>query len=174
MNYNYSTITYPLNSLNLNETSNKNHLIENFNYKQQLLKEENKFLSILTKTVFEDGQTNNSIEYIRDCLDKNFYITFSWLCGVFQKYPIDNSNRDSLIQYGILRIVSYLIRFNYFNCVDSIIIEMIKAGLYSNINYLQEAALMIIDNLDKDVSYLLDETTFSDSLLKKYSKKIIK
>ena len=155
-----------------NTTTSLNVENENRKYTKYLRENESLFLNILSQTDFEDGCSNPAIEYVENNLIQNSYATSMWLNELLTKYPIDCNNKEksSFVQYGVLRIISFLGDKDYLDYIKGNLLLMIKVSLKSDINYVQEAALMVIESWrDRESLSLLNDVTFSDSLLQQYS-----
>lgn len=128
---------------------------------------------------FEDGNTNEAIDYISKQLDKNSIATSTWIAELFSKYSNDNENIDIL--YGLLRTISYINKYDCFDYIKGSLMLILKVALLSKLEYLQEAALMVVEVWNTSECYsLLNSVDFSNSkyiekyanLLKKKNQKV--
>lgn len=142
---------------------------ENRNHIDKLRNNEFYFVQILLHSSFEDGNSNEAIEYIKEQLSINSVATSNWLAEFFVK----NQQRDCdgmEILYGLLRIIAYLNDIDCFDYIRGTLVVILQAALNTDTIYLQEAALMVIESWrNKDCLHLLKEMKFEDSYIQKYA-----
>lgn len=152
-----------------NSTNSESVEKENRNHIDKLRNNEFYFVQILLYSSFEDGNSNEAIEYIKEQLSINSVATSSWMAEFFVK----NKNRDDdriEILYGLLRIIAYLNDRDCFDYIHGNLLLILQTALQSDIVYLQEAALMVIESWrDNDCLYLLKRLEFEDSYIQKYA-----
>ncbi len=147
------------------EQKNRNHI-------DKLKAQENTFIDILLHTDFEDGESNEATDFIYSSLEENSMPTSIWIADLFRKYSKNMDSFSTTITYGLLRIIAYLDNKDCFNYIKSVLILILESAIHSNIIYIQEAALMVIESWrDKDSYELIENYTFGESkYLETYSK----
>lgn len=172
-NTGYNIVDFLLNETDNNSTSSQNIEIENKKHIDLLRRNESYFIQLLLNADFEDGNSNEAIEYIDKQLNTNSIATSNWIAEIFSKYSIseDVANENSrIILYGLLRIIAYLNNYDCFDYIKGPLMLILKISLDSNIPYLQEAGLMVIESWrSPDCLRLLNEETFSNNYISKYS-----
>lgn len=143
---------------------------ENRNHIDKLRNNEFYFVQILLYSSFEDGNSNEAIEYIKEQLSINSVATSNWIAEFFVKNQRDDDRIEIEILYGLLRIIAYLNDRDCFDYIHGVLQLVLQTALQSDIVYLQEAALMVTEAWrDKDCLHLLKKMKFEDSYIQKYA-----
>ena len=143
---------------------------ENRKHIDKLKFREDYFINTLINTDFEDGESNEAIEFINEALE-NSMPTSLWIAELFNKYSKGNDQLSITITYGLLRIIAYLDNKDCFNYIKSVLLLILESALNSDEIYIQEAALMVIESWrDEESFYLIKDYNFNNSrYLKNYS-----
>lgn len=160
-----------------NLTNSKDVEIENRRHIDKLRSNEFYFLQILQKSDFEDGNSNEAIEYVEKQLKINSIATSNWISELFSKYStVEKDDVNSLnILYGLLRIIAFLNNEDCFDYIKGPMVLILKLALSSEVLYLQEAALMVIESWrNKESLSLLEEFNPSAKYLKSYAETLKK
>lgn len=149
---------------------------ENRKYIDRLKTKESFFIDILLHTDFEDGETNEAIDFVNSALEENSMPTSLWIADLFNKYSKNTDSFSITITYGLLRIIAYLDNKDCFNYIKSVLLLILDSAIHSNIIFIQEAALMVIESWrDKDSYSLIENYNFEQSsYLDAYSKALKK
>lgn len=169
----YNVFDFLLGDADSNSTSSKNVEIENKKHIDTLRRNESYFIQLLFNADFEDGNTNQAIEYIDNQLKLNSIATSNWIAEFFSKYSTpeatDNENSINII-YGLLRIIAYLNNHDCFDYIKGTLTLILRLSLKINIPYLQEAGLMVIESWrSHDCLQILKEESFKDKYISKYA-----
>lgn len=163
-------------SLDAFSTTSESTEKKNRNFIDSLRNNKEVFLSLLYHSDFEDGESNDAIEYIKDKLSENSIATTSWLCELFSAYQIDSDNptSSSFVAYGIMRILAYVNNEDCFGYIKGQLIQLLNSALTTNVSYIQEAAIMVIENWrDKDLITLLQQAVIKDTCLSSYRDSVL-
>lgn len=154
---------------NLNSTSTEAIELENRRHLDNLRKEESLFINMLLQSDFEDGFTNDAIEYINEAL-KNSFATCMWIAELFEKYSKRTDEKAKNVIYGLLKIIAFLGNHNCFDYVKSVLLLILRAAMHSGQDYMQEAALMVIESWHSHEALdLLSENDYAASpYIRKY------
>lgn len=134
------------------------------------------FISILKYVDFEDGYSNNAIEFVSKKFEESPFVASVWLGNVFNQCYVgaefNNIGRNELL-FGILRIVAYLNDKEYFGHIQENLSNLVLLGLKEDDTSIQDAALMVIENWRDEKSFdMLNSVDFSQSILKNYAEKL--
>lgn len=177
-NTSYNTfVELLLNDIDNNSTSSQNIEIENRKHIDYLRRNESYFIQLLLNVDYEDGNTNDAILFFEKQLNKNSIATSNWLAEIFMKYSISEAfnEKSKNILYGLLRIIAYLNNHDCFDYIKGTLTLILKTTLETNIPYLQEAGLMVIESWRSlDCLNLLKDFSFDDAYIIEYSKILIK
>ena len=148
------------------ESTDQNSInVQNKNFLDFLRSKESLFITLLHRSDFEDGMTNDAIIFIQQNVDANKSVTCNWLNEIYGKYL-----KDKLVLCGILRILAFLHITDY----ESTFIPMIQASLKDDSIECQEAALMLIEVIrSKECLDVIESTTFSSDWIKEYADSIV-
>ncbi len=138
----------------------------NSNLMNELEKKSPEFKYILHHTTFEDGYTNEAIDFFYKIYEKDHYISMLWLQGVY----VDNQN-DPLVVEGILRILS----FSDDTIVKKFMIPLVKASFNHPSLDIQETAIMVAETWRNQACLeALETSLFASPYMQMYSQKVIK
>jgi len=134
------------------------------------------FISILKYADFEDGYSNEAIEFVSKKFEESPFVASVWLHNIFNQCymgaEFNDMGRDELL-FGILRIIAYLNDKEYFGYIQENLSNLVLLGLKENDINIQDAALMVIENWRDEKSFnMLNSTDFSGSVLKDYAEKL--
>lgn len=149
----------------LPESTDQNSInVQNKNFLDFLRSKESFFITLLHRSDFEDGMTNDAIIFIQQNVDANKSVTCNWLNEIYGKYL-----KDKLVLCGILRILAFLHIKDY----ESTFMPMIQASLKDDSIECQESALMLIEVIrSKECLDAIESTTFSSEWIKEYADSI--
>lgn len=125
-----STSSYSINEINRRYEENLNNL-------------EPMFVFMLHHTDFEDGMSNEAIQFISHFIEENECVTLLWLHGVYGRHQDDET-----VVSGIMLILAYLQP----NISDNFI-DLIKAGLIDDSPLVIEAAVCLAESWGTDACY---------------------
>lgn len=148
------------------ESTDQNSInVQNKNFLDFLRSKESLFITLLHRSDFEDGMTNDAIIFIQQNVDANKSVTCNWLNEIYGKYL-----KDKLVLCGILRILAFLHITDY----ESTFMPMIIASLKDDSTECQESALMLIEVIrSKECLDVIESTTFSSDWIKEYADSIV-
>lgn len=167
-----------LNFTNQNSTNSKDINIENQKHIEKLRNNEFYFIRLLQESDFEDGNSNNAIEYISEQLSINSIATSVWMADFFSRYFLIEKNDEDVsgILYGLLRVIAYLNNENCFNYIKGELYLILIATFHKkNTPYLQEAGLMVVEAWrSTECLEILNKAEFTDKYIKSYAETIKK
>lgn len=148
------------------ESTDQNSInVQNKNFLDFLRSKESFFITLLHRSDFEDGMTNDAIIFIQQNIEANKSVTCNWLNEIYGKYL-----KDKLALCGILRILAFLRITDY----ESTFMPMIIASLKDDSTECQESALMLIEVIrSKECLDAIESTTFSSDWIKEYADSIV-
>lgn len=169
----YNIIDLILNDTDNYSTSSQNIEMENKRHIDVLRRNEAYFIQLLLKSDFEDGNSNDAIEYVDKQLNINSIATSNWIAEIFSKYSLSDTVDNEVsgnVLYGLLRIIAYLNNYDCFDYIKGPLTLILKLSLNSGVPYMQEAGLMVIESWRSlDCLKILNEEKFKDKYLSKYA-----
>lgn len=147
-------------------TSQPNINLQNRKFLDFLRTKEAYFVTLLHRCDFEDGMSNDAIEFVRQNMHANESVTCNWLNEIYGRYQ-----NDRQVLCGILRTVSFLHVRNY----DATFTPMIIASLKDSSEECQEAALMLVETIrSKECLTAVRNTHFDSLWIKDYADNIVR
>ena len=139
---------------------------QNDRYLKFLRSKESYFVTLLHRCDFEDGITNDAIEFACQNFNTNKSVTCNWFNEVYGRHL-----SDKLVLCGLLRILAYLRIKDY----EDTFIPMIVASLNDESTECQEAALMLIEVIrSKECLDAVKSTKFQSAWINEYAESIVK
>ena len=139
---------------------------QNDRYLKFLRSKESYFVTLLHRCDFEDGITNDAIEFARQNFNTNKSVTCNWFNEVYGRQL-----SDKLVLCGLLGILAYLRIKDY----EDTFIPMIVASLNDESTECQEAALMLIEVIrSKECLDAVKSTKFQSAWINEYAESIVK
>lgn len=149
--FKYSTNQSDINAINAETFDELQHLT-------------NYFLNLLHLTYFEDGMSNEAIEWMQNWMNMNRSVTCNWLAYLFSTHQ-----QEKNIISKLLRIVAHLELDQY----TTGLLMTARACLNDTDIEVQESALMVFENWPvKESLDAIEQTKFNSTWIKSYAAKI--
>lgn len=120
-----------------------------------------KFLYTLRHTIFEDGMDNEAIVMFNDMMDRNKFVSITWL----QEFWAEHQDESPVVE-GIIRIIGRIDDKAYWKPLMSIV----RSGLTDKNKPVQEASIIVVESWRTVACYqALKQTQFAEGWIKDYA-----
>ena len=133
--------------------------------KRSFDKQAYKFLYTLRHTVFEDGMDNEAIAMFSDMMERNKFVSITWL----QEFWAEHQDESPVVE-GIIRIIGRIDDKAYWKPLMSIV----RSGLTDKSKPVQEASIMVVESWRTVACYqALKQTQFAKGWIKDYALEVM-